>query len=268
MLKFYLPLILPEEQMNFKLSNIPCYSIYINYKAIKDHHGSGVLKLIKSLIYQGKRIARHRAHLFFNYLCLRENILTKTLVIKSPINTRVGRKLAEKKKGFNCVKLRINESPFWIRNSLWFMKNIRGELLKISVIDFESILKHVEYTANKLYNTLMKHYKDKIAKLKEEFKQKYHKTKNSNKKTIDGNIRNKDNWVVNLSNKNLLEDERKVLLLGLNISVLQNYIPKTKILANIEKGIKNLPYNTTSIIRSKVVNVLNKKHRSIPNLSI
>ena len=84
---------------------------------------------------------------------------------------------------------------------------------------------------------------------------------------INGNIRNKDNWVFNLSNKNLSEDEKKVLLLGLNFSVSQNYIPKTEILANIEKGIKNLSDNTSSIIRSKVVDILNKKHKSIPNLS-
>ena len=84
--------------------NIPGNSVYINYKAIKDRHGSGVLKLIRSLISQGKRIARHRAHLFFNHSCLRENILTKSLMIKSPINTRAGRKLAEKF-GFNCLKL-------------------------------------------------------------------------------------------------------------------------------------------------------------------
>ena len=148
------------------------------------------------------------------------------------------------------------------------MENIRGELLKNSIIDFESILKHVEFTANKLYNTLLKHYKKKITKLKQDFKQKYDEMKNSNKKMINGNIRNKDNWVVNLSNKNLLEDERKVLLLGLNFSVSQDYIPKTEILANIEKGIKNLPDNTSSIIRSKVVDILNKKHKSFPNLSI
>ena len=109
---------------------------------------------------------------------------------------------------------------------------------------------------------------DKIAKLKEDFKQKYDKTKNSNKKMINGNIRDKDNWVVNLSNKNLSEDEREVLLLGLNFLVSQDYIPKTEILANIEKGLKNLPDNTSSIIRSKVVNILNKKHKSFPNLSI
>ena len=114
----------------------------------------------------------------------------------------------------------------------------------------------------------MKHYKDKIAKLKEHLKQKYDKRKNSNKKTINENRRNKDNWVINLSNKNLSKDERKVLLLGLNFSVSQSYIPKADILANIEKGIKNLPDNIASIIRSKVVDVLNKKHRSIPNLSI
>ena len=56
-------------------------------------------------------------------------------------------------------------------------------------------------------------------------------------------MRNKDNWVVNLSNKNLSEDERKVLSLGLNFAVSQDYIPKTEILANIEKGIKNLSDN-------------------------
>ena len=114
----------------------------------------------------------------------------------------------------------------------------------------------------------MKHYKNKIAKLKKDSKQKYDKTKNSNKKTINGNIRNKNNWVVKLSNKNLSEDERKVLLLGLNFSVSQGYVSKTEILANIEKDIKNLPDNTTSIIRSKVVDVLDKKHKNIPNLSI
>ena len=85
---------------------------------------------------------------------------------------------------------------------------------------------------------------------------------------INSNIKNKDNWVVNLSNKNLSEDESKVLLLGLNFLVSQDYIPKTEILANIEKGIKNLPDNISSIIRSKVVDILNKKHKSIPNLSI
>ena len=100
---------------------------------------------------------------------------------KSPVNTRAGRKLAEKF-GFNCFKLRINESHFWIRKSLQFMENIREELLKNYVINFESILKHVEFTANKLYNTLIKHYKEKIAKLKQDFKQKYDEMKISNKK--------------------------------------------------------------------------------------
>ena len=65
---------------------------------------------------------------------------------------------------------------------------------------------------------------------------------------INGNMRNKDNWVVKLSNKNLSEDERKVLSLGLNFAVSQDYIPKTEILANIEKGIKNLSDNTSSTV--------------------
>ena len=53
----------------------------------------------------------------------------------------------------------------------------------------------------------------------------------------------------------------------MNFSVSRRCISRIDILANIEKGLKNLPDNTASIIRSKVVTVLNKKHRSIPNLS-
>ena len=41
LLKFYLPLILPEEQMNFKLSNIPGNSVYIkNNKFLKQFSNS------------------------------------------------------------------------------------------------------------------------------------------------------------------------------------------------------------------------------------
>ena len=56
----------------------------------------------------------------------------------------------------------------------------------------------------------MKLYRDKIAKLKEGFKKKYDKTINSNKKTIKGNISNKDNnWVVNLFDKNFYQKMQK-----------------------------------------------------------
>ena len=76
------------------------------------------------------------------------------------------------KNHFLKPNLRINESHFWIRKSLRLIEDIRGELLKISVIDLEPILQHVKYSADKLYNKLMKHDRDKIAYLKEGFKKK------------------------------------------------------------------------------------------------
>ena len=66
----------------------------------------------------------------------------------------------------------------------------------------------------------------------------YNKTINLYKKTINGNISNKNNWIVNISNKDLSDDERNVLLLGLNFSISQGCILKIDIYANIEKGIK------------------------------
>ena len=65
---------------------------------------------------QGKRIAKHRGHLFYNHSCIRKDILPNSLQFKSPINTASGKKLT-KKFGFNFLKLRtrINESHHWIR---------------------------------------------------------------------------------------------------------------------------------------------------------
>ena len=75
----------------------------------------------------------------------------------------------------------------------------------------------------------------------------YNKTINLYKKAINGNISNKNNGIVNLSNKNLSDNERKVLLLGLNFSISQGCIDKIDILANTGKGIKTLPTNAAAI---------------------
>ena len=63
--------------------------------------------------------------------------------------------------------------------------------------------------------------------MKESFKnKKYDKTTKLSEEVDNRKISNKDNWVVNLSNKNLLKDKRKVLLLGFNFAVLHGEIPK------------------------------------------
>ena len=73
---------------------------------------------------------------------------------------------------------------------------------------------------------------------------------------------------MNLSKKKLNNCEEKVLSLGLNFSVTTKRMPKTAIIANIEKGIKNLPKGKADAIRSKVVNILNHQRINVnPNLS-
>ena len=83
------------------------------FSFIKNRYGSGTLRDLRNFMFQGKKIARHRGHLHFNYSCLREDILPKSLKFKSPINSVAGKKLA-KTFGFRYLKLRINESHFWI----------------------------------------------------------------------------------------------------------------------------------------------------------
>ena len=62
------------------------------FSFIKNRYASGTLRDLRNLMFQGKRIVRHRGHLHFNHSCLREDILPKSLKFKSPINSVAGKK--------------------------------------------------------------------------------------------------------------------------------------------------------------------------------
>ena len=56
-----LPGLILKKLLKFKNLNI--YSnLFMNYTYIKDHYDSEILKLCRTLMFQGKRIAKHRAY--------------------------------------------------------------------------------------------------------------------------------------------------------------------------------------------------------------
>ena len=99
--------------MNKDFNNIPGIKKSEIYNNIKNLYGLEILQNFRELMSQGKRIAKHRGHLFYNHSYIREDILPNSLQFKSSINTAAGKKLA-RKFGFNFLKLRINESHHWI----------------------------------------------------------------------------------------------------------------------------------------------------------
>ena len=93
-----------------------------------------IITCLGNLMFQGKRIARHRGHLHFNHSCLREDILPKSLKFKSPINSVARKKLA-KTFAFRYLKRRINELHFWINFSYNEIKKLEEKLR--AVVDLE-----------------------------------------------------------------------------------------------------------------------------------
>ena len=226
------------------------------FNIIKSQYGLRALQLLRSLVSQGNRIARHKGHLFFNHSCLREDYLPQSLRFKPPINTAAGRSLT-RKFGFSFVKLRINESHHWIRISLDKIDNIKNELQSIIMVsDYNYLIEWFNDKQNRQLNNLMDHHKSKLHKLL---------------RVIDDkgtNDKQQNNWVINLSKQELSKAEQAVLNRGLNFAVTPKTTKNQDIIAEVEKGIRKLPHSAANIIRSKVVNILNQPNSRQSNLTI
>ena len=74
---------------------------------------------------------------------------------------------------------------------------------------------------------------------------------------------NKDNWVVNLSNKPLSSDERSILEKGPKFAPTPRKIPTKDIVAEVEAAIVRLPDDTKDAIRTSTASIL---HRARPPL--
>lgn len=66
----------------------------------------------------------------------------------------------------------------------------------------------------------------------------------------------KRRWVVNISERELEENEISLLRKGLNFLITPRHIPTKEILASIESAIHHLPHERQDIIRSEVHSVL------------
>ena len=128
------------------MKNIPGNKKNSIFSVIKSRYGLETLQLLRNLVSQNNRIARHQGHLFFNHSCLRKDYLPKNLRFKSPLNTAAGRRLA-RNFGFRFIKLRINESHHWIRTSLSKIADITRRILNaMTKKDYEFV---IEWTTKK-----------------------------------------------------------------------------------------------------------------------
>ena len=76
---------------------------------------------------------------------------------------------------------------------------------------------------------------------------------------------NKDNWVVNLSNKPLSSDERSILEKGPKFAPTPRKIPTKDIVAEVEAAIVRLPDDTKDAIRTSTASILHRASLPLHN---
>ena len=156
--------------------------------------------------------------------------------------------------GFWYLKLRINESHFWINFSYNEIEKLEEKLrAEIDLEVFKIIRQYYETVTRKQHKQLLEHSDDKLTQLKSSTGRK-NRTENTDSK-----------WVINISKHQLMET--KVLALGSNFAVLQKTISKQKIISEAEKGLRLLPASFANITRSKIVSVLNSTKKVPSNLT-
>ena len=133
--------------------------------------------------------------------------------------------------------------------------DLSAELMK-------QVIMHSQYVSNRLYSNLIEHYKKDIEKLRI----------NRNKTKNDFNSKEErkketSSWTKNLSDYKLSDTEDRVLSLGFNFGVSSKRVSKAEICANVELGIRNLPDESSSIIRNKLSNILCKPISTKSNLN-
>ena len=121
----------------------------------------------------------------------------------------------------------------------------------ISQENFITLLRVIDHNANKLKGKVKDRHLRKLTNM-------------GGSKTSSEYI-NKDRWVINLSSRQLIEQEIISLQNGLNFATTPRSIPISRIVANIETGIYNLPHSSKAPIRVSILK--NRKPETTNNIS-
>ena len=171
-------------------------------------------------------MATAREQLKFNLRCRNNNILPKSLRFSPPIKTKEAFKIA-----FHTGKQYLN---CFIKNDHFRIRKYSNEINSISE-NLNNVLPSHLY--NFIKSTAIQKCTSKKSYEKLKLKAKYDHLCNSQ---VTNELRPYDNWVRNLSSKNLTKEEEKVLSKGLNFSLKHNNKDKLDLLSTIEPIIENI----------------------------
>ena len=154
------------------------------------------------------------------------------------------------------------------------------QTLNLEIQDCCNTIKHLERNYEKLVTFLTMSLQpdtlyDFLSKQRQFYNKAYYLAKKVHIKKIDKlvSLENKkfkcnDNWITNLTNLNIPENIKYILSLGPKFSIPSKHYKIENIIANLEVGIKDMPFEIQNNIRGKVTNVLqNFKNNKEDNFS-
>ena len=222
------------------------------HSVILRQHGREVLSKLRRLEKTTEKLARWRNNRLFNTRCLHNNIVPKCFHLKSPVPGRTAENTIRKTEK-RLLNIATAQCQFTIRKLEEEQRDLEEYLSRqldrqtlAAILDFVKTSYEREFAATK------QRQRRKFAALNKT------KPEDGKESTI-----NQDRWVINLSSKNINEQEKSVLSKGLNFAVTPYQLPVEEYVAATELACLQMTDATKAAsLRSNVTRIL-KKTRSI-----
>ena len=206
------------------------------FSPIRQEAGQKALLLARRLEKITFKLEAHHRHLHFSHKALQDQFVPKSLRFKPPGNHPVFQQIMDRASK-HCLRARINICHNHIKTSKDNIKNIKCELSSLINEDtYSTLMSFLKSRATSFHNNINARHAKKLANLN---------TRGSKKADID-----KNNWVVNLSTKPLLPEERSLLEKGPKFAPTPTIIPHKDIVAEIEAAIRHLPDDSRDAVRT------------------
>ena len=209
------------------------------------NYGRVVLKTANFIFSDHKKLANTQEQLKFNLRCKKTNVIPKSLRVRPPIRTPGGYRIAQRTSKHYLEEL-ISNCHYRIGV---YLRRIVANTNYVSTLIPENLTNQLKLEAT-----------TKLARIRNLKKQqlitKYNYLAQSAQDTTQVN----DRWIINISNKQLTADEKRVLSKGLNFATVHSKNDKLKFIAAVEPIIDNLTTTTIdekNVLRQRIITALN-----------
>ena len=216
----------------------------------REAYGSEVEKMACAYGKCLLKLSRFKNHVVFSARCKRVGFLPHSLRIRSPVPSRAGWQIA-RKAGYKFLNERLRMANRKIEEledeKKWTEIGLRRNL---SESDYDRLIETSCTAAERAFVKTRDRQKKK-------FERQFTRTEQRDRRqAVD-----KSRWVVNLSKRQLVEEERKVLEWGMKFAPSPRTIPKAEIIALVEDAVQtnvNVKPAEADLVRAAVAGAVRK----------